>query len=64
MCVYTSEMDWYREGWTGEAIEVPRCRCTHSITPCPLVLMTKFDKGMVCVCVCVCVCVHKRNGLA
>ena len=26
----------------------------HSlITPCPLVLMTKFDKAMVCVCVCV-----------
>ena len=25
--------------------------CTHSITPCPLVLMTEFDKAMVCGCV-------------
>ena len=20
VCVYTSEMDWHREGWTGKAI--------------------------------------------
>ena len=25
--------------------------CTHSITPCSPVLMTKFDKAMVCGCV-------------
>ena len=25
-CVYTSGMDWHREGWTGEAISIEALR--------------------------------------